>query len=528
MKNQILKARSKSFLRYFSAIPCIININGSALTIENVVSVAKNKSPVTLDIEARKKVEESRRRVENCLSQNSIFYGINTGFGSLVTEHIDSDLLKELQRNIILSHSSGVGKPFEKDVVRAMMVCLIGSLSRGLSGIRPIILDNLIGLLNNDAIPVIPSIGSVGASGDLCPLAHCSLALIGEGFINFKDKIMPSKEVLNILGIKKVALEAKEGLALINGTHLMAGRAALLCNDFEQLFNGALCATALSFEAQCAQLSFLDSRINKARNFEYGQKIAATLRNMIEGSEIRQKNKNDKVQDPYSIRCTVPIISAAYRSFGLLRDSLEDELGAVTDNPLIFPSKDDYNIGDIVSGGNFHGMPLALPLDLFTLSVTHIAGISERRTFLHLSNKDNPMLASNPGLESGMMISQYTQAACCNELQGLCHPASINNITTCAGTEDYNSWGPRAASKAARAIELAQYVIAVELFAAAELLERRRPSRSSHSVEHIHSIIRSKVQPLSNDRILSEDINSITQLIKNDFFKEIPHLSGWN
>lgn len=501
-----------------------IRIDGKALTIKEVCSVSKKKKRVVLDAIAKDKVQKSRSRIESCLNLKKAFYGINTGFGSLVNKHIPHDKIQELQVNLIRSHAAGVGEPFSEEIVRAMLLCLSASLSRGLSGVRPIIVENLIKFLNHDITPVVPTIGSVGASGDLCPLAHACLPLLGEGLVSFRGEIHESSRVLKKIGVSPIKLEAKEGLALINGTHLMTGIGSLLCEEFEQLFQAGICSAVLTMEGHVANDSFLDERINNARNLKEGKWLSKIFRHLLKGSPIRaNKPLSKKVQDPYSIRCIIPVVASAFRAYQHVKNAVENELGAVTDNPLIFPDPTDSSKTDIVSGGNFHGMPIALPLDYLTLAITHIAGISERRTYLLLSG-ENPMLALKPGLESGFMIVQYSQAACCNELQGLCHPASVNNIMTCAGQEDYNSWGPWSARKALRALELARYVIAAEMLCAAEAIERIRPLRSTDQIENILSIIRSSVTKLNGDRSLSLDLEKITCLIKQNAFQQCINL----
>jgi len=500
-----------------------VKITGAPLSIQNVVDVARNHTKIELDSAASKKIEASRKRLETALSRNQTYYGINTGFGSLVTKKISKEDLRALQLNLLRSHASGAGKAFRKEIVRALLLCLIGSLSRGLSGVQMKTVSHLVALLNNDMTPVVPSLGSVGASGDLAPLAHACLPIIGEGLVELPSgEIVSGKEALRTIGLKPLTLEEKEGLALINGTHLMAGSGALLCHDYLQLLRATICAAALSIDALQASHSFLDPRINDARVFGGGKFVTSQLRNLLLGSEIQsERAKLDvKVQDPYSVRCVGPVLGASYEAFTYVERCISTELGAVTDNPLIFDNHDNTDI-EIISAGNFHGMPVALPLDTLSIAITHLAGISERRTNLILMNKAHPMLAKNPGVESGMMIPHYTQAACCNELQQLAHPSSVHNVPTCAGVEDYNSWGPRSAAKAERAIEISQTVIAIELLAAAESLEYQRPLRSGEGVEKVHSIVREYVSPLSGDRTLTPDIEALTKAIQDGAFDTI-------
>jgi len=379
--------------RFFSSSAQKIRITGEPLTISQVVNVSREKGRIELCQESKERIKQCRRRVENIVSSNDTFYGINTGFGSLVNRKINMKDLNKLQENLIRSHASGVGKPLEKEIVRSMLFCLIGSLSRGLSGVRLELVEMLVNFLNNDITPVVPSLGSVGASGDLAPLAYCVLPLLGEGKVTVgnSDEIYTGKDILKKFNLTPLTLEAKEGLALINGTHLMCGSGALLCHDFLQLFRASLCATSLSMDALMASHAFLDPRINKARCFSGGISVSDVLRDLLAGSEIHENRLliDTNVQDPYSIRCSAPILGASYEMFLHIQKCISIELGAVTDNPLVFSAVDDEDSTDIISAGNFHGMPIALPLDTLTIALAHVAGVSERRTNLMLSNKKN-------------------------------------------------------------------------------------------------------------------------------------------
>lgn len=503
-----------------------IELTGGPISIESVVQVARNQATVQLSSEAKSRIERSRMRVETCVDSGRTYYGINTGFGSLVSKSIDQHSLDILQTNLIRSHASGAGAPLDRAIVRSMLLCLVASLSRGLSGVRLQVVEHVIELLNKDFIPVVPSIGSVGASGDLAPLAHAMQVLMGEGEVTLPNtgEVVSGAVALELANLPKMSFVAKEGLGLINGTHLMCGSASLICDDFIQLFKAALCACSLSLEAQQASHGFLDPRINDARVFGGGKLVAQCIRNLVKDSEIHADRRKYavNVQDPYSIRCVAPVLGAAWEAYLYARQAIETELGAVTDNPLVFESESGDT--DIVSAGNFHGMPVALPLDMLSIAITHVAGMSERRTNLMISDPNTPMLAINPGVESGLMITQYTQAACMNELHGLAAPASVCNVPTCANVEDYNSWGPRGAAKARRSIELAQYVLAAEFLAGAEKIERRRPSVSGQGVEEIHRLIRTRVERLHTDRSHSNDIATLRELIQSNAFDHLVSL----
>lgn len=497
--------------------PCVV-LDGSALTPAMVEAVARGKIKVELAPAGRAKIDAGRRSLESLLSDGLPHYGINTGFGSFSRQRIGDDKLRELQRNLIRSHAAGVGAPLPEEVVRGVMLLLAASLTRGLSGVRPVVVETIVAALNARVTPLVPEVGSVGASGDLAPLSHVVLALIGEGEARLGGgSVEPATDVLRQAGIAPLALEAKEGLALINGTHLMAARGALLVRDARRLVEAALLAGAMSMDACRATDVFLDPRVHEARR-QPGQKaVAASLKALLAGSTILPSHRvNDpRVQDPYSLRCMPQVLGAAVDALEFVAGRVEDELGAVTDNPLVFAR--DGTV-EIVSAGNFHGMPMAIPLDVLAIVFSHIAGISERRVYHMLSAFDKeaqlaPYLSPDPGLHSGLMIAQYTAAACCNELVGLANPASVANLSTSAGIEDYNSFGPRGAAKAARACELATNVIAIELLAAAEAVERHRPLRSGTSVEHAIGRIRQEVAPLTADRPPAPDIAAIAGLI---------------
>lgn len=411
-----------------------------------------------------------------------------------------------------------MGEPLGADIVRAMMVLLAASLCRGMSGVRPAVPEQVVRMLNAGLTPVVPSVGSVGASGDLAPLAHVALTLIGEGSITYSGRTLPSAEALAAANISPIALEAKEGLALINGTHLMAAQGALLCHDVDRTFAAALTAAAMSMDACRATDAFLDPRVHAARSQPGQQLVAAALCDRLRSSQVipSHRDNDPRVQDPYSLRCTPQVLGAAWDCLGYVKQAIARELAAVTDNPLVFAGQD----AGVVSAGNFHGMPLAIPLDSMTIALAHIAGISERRTFWMLSNADpeahlKPYLTPRPGLNSGLMIAQYTAAACCNEIISLATPASPANVVTSAGIEDYNSFGPRAAAKARRALDLTQTVIAIELLCAAQGLEFHRPLRSGDAVEAAHARIRERVPPLSDDRVLAGDIDAVLSLVRD-------------
>jgi histidine ammonia-lyase len=410
-----------------------------------------------------------------------------------------------------------------------MLLCLAASLARAASGVRPETIHAITALLNAGVTPVVPESGSVGASGDLAPLAHAVLVLMGEGeAFDPAGRRTPAAQALRAAGLAPITLEAKEGLALINGTHLMAARLTLLCHDLERLLAAALTACAMSIDACRATDASLDSRVYALRGQPGPARVAAELRALLAGSQIvRSHAQNDpRVQDVYSIRCAPIVLGAALDALAYVRARLDDELGAVTDNPLVFPTAHD-GTAHIVSAGNFHGMPCALPLDVAAISIAHLAGIAERRVYHMLSVFDpqtllRPFLSPKPGLHSGFMIVQYAAAALCNEIVGLANPASPVNISTCAGMEDYNSFGPRAAAKAARALDCARGVIAIELLCAAQAIDTHRPLRTGTRLEAAHAAIRAHVPTLSEDRPPSPDIETIARMIEMGTFGRLP------
>lgn len=517
-----------------------LTIDDAPLSPDDVVRVARHDARVLLSPRVAPRLASSRAVVEAALDDGLPHYGINTGFGSLSRKRIAAEELAALQRNLIRSHAAGVLDRLPVEVVRGMMLLLAASLSRGCSGVRPCVVETIVQLLNAGITPLVPSVGSVGASGDLAPLAALGVALIGEGacLVRSRELPVPVEAALSEAGIRPLTLEAKEGLALINGTHLMAARGALVVHDAGRSLDAALLAAAMSLDACRGTDASLDARIHAARGQPGQIHVAATLRRLLRDSEIIPSHREDdpRVQDPYSLRCTPQVVGAAFDAVGYVSTAIGRELGAVTDNPLVFAPTHPLNtmLGEnpsdlpeggesIVSGGNFHGMALAIPLDVMCIALSHVAGISERRLFWMISAFDaesrlKPYLASNPGLDSGLMIAQYTAAACCNEMITLCTPASVSNIPTSAGIEDYNSFGPRAAAKAARALDLLDRVIAIELLAAAEGLEAHRPLRSGSAVEAAHARIRSRMPRLAGDRPLTSDIEAIAACIREGRF----------
>ncbi|MCB9435753.1 MAG: histidine ammonia-lyase [Anaerolineales bacterium] len=497
----------------------MIRLDGQPLRIADVVAVARANQPVALHEAALARIQAGRRVVDDVVQREQVAYGVNTGFGSLSRVRIPSDQVQQVQRNLIRSHSAGIGERLPVEVVRAMMVVLAASLARGYSGVRPVVVETLVQLLNADIVPVVPSRGSVGASGDLAPLSHIAHVLIGEGWATVEGEIVAGAEALGQAGIQPVTLDAKEGLALINGTHLMTSMAALLVADAHLLLDAAMQAAALSIDACRATDTFLDPRVHEIRGQVGQMRVAENVRGLLKGSTILPSHKTDdpRVQDPYSLRCIPQVLGAASDMLDYVEVVVARELGGVTDNPLVFRE------GDIISAGNFHGMPLAIALDSLKIALAHISGISERRVYflLSASDKQNPLnayLSPQPGLHSGLMIAQYTAAAACNEIQTLAAPASVHNIPTSAGMEDYNSMGATAAHQAWQALDLALHVIAIELLCSAEALDYQRPLHSGTGVERVHDLIRQHIPRLTEDRPPTPDIEQLVTLIRQGAF----------
>jgi histidine ammonia-lyase len=455
-------------------------------------------------------------------------YGVNTGFGSLSRVRIPADQIRQVQRNLVRSHAAGVGEPLPDDAVRAMLLILAASLSRGMSGVRVEVVQTIMDLLNHDITPIVPSRGSVGASGDLAPLSHAALLLLGEGEAMRKGQRVSGDMALADAGIRPLTLESKEGLALINGTHMMAAIGSLALCDVDRLCDTAIRSAAMAIDACRATDAFLDDRLHAARPQPGQRSVAKQLRELLQGSTVltAHKEHDPRVQDPYCLRATPQVLGAAFDAINFVRVVFENELSAVTDNPLVFAPQASSPISQasVVSGGNFHGMPLAIALDTLKIALTHIAGIAERRInwLLTASDSENPVnayLSPQPGLHSGLMIAQYTAAACCNELQTLAHPASVHNIPTSAGMEDYNSMGATSAHHARAAVDLASQVIAIELLVMAEAMEYQRPHRSGEGVERAYELVRTVVPRFTEDRPPAPDIAKLAQLIRSGSFQ---------
>jgi len=499
-----------------------VNLDGRPLTLLEVRAVADG-STVQLSNAAKERMQAARSAMLAEVAAGGVFYGINTGFGSFAHVRLGAEQLRQVQANLIRSHASGVGELLPTDAVRATMVVLAASLARGHSGVRSEVVERIIALLNAGITPCIPSRGSVGASGDLAPLAHLALALLGEGSVFVNGSVLDARTALRNARIEPLELDAKEGLALINGTHMMAGIGALAAHGAHHLMHAAVCANAMAIDACRASAGPLDERIHAARNQIGQSRIAAALQSLLDGSTIGPSHAvgDPRVQDPYSLRASPQVLGAVLDALLHATGVIEAELGAVTDNPLVFT---EGGACAILSGANFHGMPLAISLDVLRIALCHLAGIAERRIYWALSGHDResrlpPHLAADGGLQSGFMVVQYAAAACCNELRTLAYPSSVGNISTCAGIEDYNSMGATSALHAADALRLARDVVACELLVMSQSLEHQRPLTSGRGVERAHAIVRECAGPLTADRPPSPDIAAISQRIAAGAFR---------
>ncbi|MCD6468521.1 MAG: histidine ammonia-lyase [Thermoplasmata archaeon] len=491
----------------------MITIDGEHLTIEDVVKVARGFENVKLDSKVKEKVEKARLTVEKVIQSGKTVYGINTGFGELAKVRISKDEIDDLQRNLIRSHSCGVGKMLSTEMVRAMMVLRANSLAKGYSGVRLKILETLVEMLNKRVHPVVPSKGSLGASGDLIPLAYIALAMMGEGKVEYKNKRYEAKKGLKEASVKPVTLKAKEGLALINGTQLMTAYCVFAVYDTELLLKNAQIAGVMSLEALKGTDQAFREELHRLRPHK-GQIICAkNLWRLTRKSEIIKSHKDcSKVQDAYTLRCIPQVLGAVYDVVSFARSTTETEINSVTDNPIVLP-----NQNEIVSGGNFHGQPLALALDTLSIAVATIGTLSERRiarlTDSCLSELP-PFLTPKSGLNSGFMLPHYVAASLVNENKILSHPASVDTIPVSANQEDHVSMGATAGYKLQKIIENVQQIIAIEYLSAAQGLEFLKPLKPSPPIKEAYDEIRTKIPELKKDRPLYEDIKKMVEMVK--------------
>jgi histidine ammonia-lyase len=496
-----------------------VELNGQALTLEQIAAVAFAHEHVAISPSARQRVDASRKVVEQIVLRDAVVYGVNTGFGKLSDVRVAKGQLRQLQLNLVRSHACGIGRPLSEPEVRAMMLLRANVLTLGFSGIRLDIIELLCQMLNHRVHAVIPEKGSVGASGDLAPLAHLALSVIGEGEVFFDGKRMTTADALRRAKLNPLELEAKEGLALLNGTQAMHAVGGLALLRAQRLARVADVSGAMSLEALKGTPLAFDPRLQDARPHP-GQKAAAEhLLSLLEDSEIRQSHLTDdpRVQDAYSLRCMPQVHGAVRGALAHCEDVLLTESASATDNPLVFADS-----GEVISGGNFHGAPLAFAFDYAAIAITDLMSISERRTD-RLVNPDKSeglpaFLAQRPGVESGFMIAHVAAASLVNEARVLAHPASVDNITTSGGKEDHVSMGMTSALKLRSIVDLAENLFAIELLAAAEGVEYRRPLKAGRGVERAYDALRKIAPSLKQDRALSGDIARVAEAIRRGDF----------
>jgi len=501
-------------------------LSGNDLTFSQLYDVALRAETVLLAPAAIERMNASRAVVERLVASGAMAYGINTGFGKLASVRISAEQVRQLQVNLVRSHACGVGAALSEAETRAMMLLRANAIAKGLSGVRPRIVETLCQMLNNRVHPVIPSQGSVGASGDLAPLAHLAQVVIGEGRANFQGEILPGGEAMKRAGITPVALEAKEGLSLLNGTQGMLALLSLALHEADILVDTADVAASLSLDALRGSPGAFDARIMHARAYAGAATTARNLANLNEGSQIRESHrsaeKDARVQDAYSLRCTPQVHGAVRDSLAQAREIAAVELNSATDNPLVFVR--DANNGDIISGGNFHGQPLAMAADQVAIAIATLGGIVERR----IEQMTNPLtsmlpafLTPEPGLNSGFMIAQVTAAALTSENKALATPHSVDSISTSGNQEDYVSMGMSGARRLERMLVNLRHTIAIELLCACQGIDLLAPLQTSTLARKAYAVVRAKSSKVTEDRPLAPDIEAVAALVAAGNFSAI-------
>ena len=486
-------------------------ISNARLTIEKAASLLAKGSRLQLSKESEEAIIKCRKFLDSKMGDiGRPVYGITTGFGSLCNISIPAEDLSQLQHNLVMSHACGIGETVRPEIVKLMLLLKVQSLSYGYSGVQLVTVERLIDMFNNDILPVVYQQGSLGASGDLAPLAHLCLPLIGMGEVMFEGKVYPSAEVWKKMGWEPIRLQSKEGLALLNGTQFMSAHAVWSLIQAERLSDWADKIGAMSLEAYDGRIEPFYPQVHEVRAHKGQIDTAARIRELLEGSEIiRQKKVH--VQDPYSFRCMPQVHGASKDTISYVKSVIEIEINSATDNPTVFPDEDL-----IISAGNFHGQPIALPMDMLTLALSELSNISERRIYKLISGQRGlpNFLVAKPGLNSGFMIPQYTAASIVSQSKGLCMPASADSIPSSQGQEDHVSMGANAATKLVRVVENTERVLAIELFNAAQALEFRRPLRSSWTIEKIFAQYRKVVPFIDDDRYMHPLIEKSVEFIR--------------
>jgi histidine ammonia-lyase len=497
----------------------MLELDGQRLTLEEVARVARGDERVALAESARERMGASRRVVERIVAESRVVYGVNTGFGKLSDVTVSADELRELQLNLVRSHSCGVGEPLSEEETRAMMLLRANVLALGLSGARAVVAETLVAMLERRVHPVIPEKGSVGASGDLAPLSHLALCAVGEGEAFYEGGRMAGGEALRRAKVEPLTLEAKEGLALLNGTQGLTAVGALALERAGRLARAADVSGAMSLEALKGTPAAFDERVHRARPHRGQVEAAAHLRELLRDSEIRASHLegDPRVQDAYSLRCMPQVHGATRDALAHARACVEIETGGATDNPLVFAET-----GEVISGGNFHGAPLALAFDYAAIALVHLGNIVERRVDRLVNPEKNEglpaFLTARAGVESGYMVPQIVAVALLNECKVLAHPASVDNLPTDGGKEDHVSMGMTAALKLRRIVENVEHVVAIELLASAEGLEYRAPLRPGRGARRAYETLRSHAPRLTHDRPLAQDIERVAAALRRGEF----------
>ena len=489
----------------------IFNYGIDHLDLKKVLQIANSELNTTINKEAKEKINLSRKKVNTITQKNKAVYGINTGFGPLCDVQISPEETNLLQKNLLITHAVGVGEIIDKQLSKIMMICKVHALCQGFSGVRLKLIERILYFIENDLLPTVPKQGSVGASGDLAPLSHLFLPLIGEGDFWVEDKIIPAKKVLKDHNLEPLELHAKEGLGLINGTQFILAHAILGLSKMKYLLDVSDVSGAMSIEGYKGSASPFKEALHKIRPFKGSIHVAKRMRMLFENSQNITSHENcERVQDPYSMRCIPQVHGASRNAFYHLKELAEIEMNSVTDNPIILSET------EAISGGNFHGQPLAMALDYCSIAASELGNIADRRCYLLLEGKYGlpRLLTKSGGLNSGFMIPQYTTAALVTENKSLCFPPSADSIPTSLGQEDHVSMGSISGRKFNQILGNLEKILAIELMYAAQSLEYRRPNTFSKIIEENFKIIRKKVEKLEDDRLLKDDINNMIQLVK--------------
>jgi len=487
-------------------------ISNKELTLEDVKNIIYNNYQIELSEQSAKQIDECRKYLDEKIKSNKApIYGINTGFGSLYNRSIPENDLENLQTNLVMSHACGVGEEVPKDIVKIMLLLKIQSLSYGHSGVQPETVERLVYFFNNDILPVVYQQGSLGASGDLAPLAHLSLPLLGLGEVYYKSEKISGEELYKKIELEPLKLASKEGLALLNGTQFMSSFAVWAAIKSKKLSQFADLIGTMSLEAYDGRIEAFYPEIHDVRSHNGQVETAKNILSYLDGSQIIKQEK-EHVQDPYSFRCMPQVHGASKDAINYTESVFLKEINSVTDNPTIFPEQDM-----IISGGNFHGQPLAITMDFLSIALAELGNISERRIYQLISGKRNlpSYLVKNAGLNSGFMIAQYSAASIVSQNKQLCFPASVDSIESSQGQEDHVSMGANAATKLYRVVNNLEKILAIELFTASQAIEFRRPLKSSDTIENLLSNFRNKVNFVENDKVMYEEINKAVKFLQD-------------